>query len=444
MKPQSNLFPIVDAISKLLLGQHYQPTIAMQLYYSLTDTETDKAEKTDRFTYAVIDLLEELELIYINDYAFDVYDVLEINNHFLDASISCNEDDYEDAEDSVLFSLLDSQVKKHNKRMLLIDTSGTELIFLPLPIKDAQALQVLCLQFDFFKVSDYIDDTRVIFKNPFEVLPVLFKKNTGKTPVLFKDRKISFDLFHRVLETPLLGNQNFLSTWNTLEESLEILKEEGENQSLLHKLTHRKPVKNYAIFIKSKVAELSLNWTSKTPDELLVFYSAVQKDTNGHVHTIEQPYFLTRGRAETEVIPEKHPLYSLWNRTLTGLENLEYYKPQIDYTKLWELVNMPSFQATDYETIHQHPSKPIQYHIRHVAHSNYKKEVFPVLAINVGSDYFYYRAFEKGYQVFFSPNNEDFELILTQQTVRYFWAVTLFTEIYTLIKSELIVKTPHL
>ncbi|MGI5309788.1 hypothetical protein [Rheinheimera sp. WS51] len=443
MNSQPNIFPIVDTITKVLLREHYQPTLAIQFYHLLTNTEQTEEEKTDNFTYAVIDLLEDLEQIYINDYAFDIYDAFEINNHFIDGPLNCDVDEYEDADSSVLFALLNRQFRTKGKKLLLIHTSGCELIFLPLPIKDARTLQITCLQFDYFKVSDYIDDTSVIFKDPFEVLPVLYKKTPPQTPVLYQNRKISFDLFFQVLETPLLDGLSAYSTWNTLEESLEILKEEGDKPTIIQKLTRRKPCKKYAIFIKNTVAELFLNWTSDEPDDLLVYYISKQKNANGNVQKIEQPYFLKRDIAETEVIPDEHPLYSLWDRSLTGLENFEYYRPQIDYAKLWELVNMPAFQATDYETPHKHPNKPIQYYIRHIAQSNYKKEVFPVLAINVGSDYFYYRAYEKDYLVFFSPENDEFELILTQQSMRYFWAVTLFNDLYEIIKAnKIIVASP--
>ncbi|WP_339698626.1 hypothetical protein [uncultured Marixanthomonas sp.] len=439
MKSLTNLFPIVDEISKLLFREHYQPTIAMQLYYLLTDTEKSESEKTDNFTYAVIELLKNLNLAYVNDFSLDIYDVSSISIFFLDEPIDCDEGTCEDEELDDLYLILDDQFKKYNQKTLLIHTSGCELIFLPLPIETAKKLQKICLHFDYFKVSDYIYDTSIVFKDSFEVLSIIYDKQVPETPVLFKDRKITFDLFFRILETPLLSSDTLFSTWNTLEESVELLKDEGENRSFLEKILNKRKAKTYSIFINNKAKELSLVWSSKDPDELLVFYTSLKDEIS---EKTEQPYFLTKGTTETYTIPEKHPMYILWERTLKGLENFEYYKPQINYKELWQLVNSPRFSETDYETVFKHPSKPIQHHVRHVAHTNPEKELYPMLAIQVGSDYFYYRAYKKGYHAFFSPDDGDYELILTQQNERYFWAVTLFTEIYTLIKSESIIEFP--
>ncbi|PVW11720.1 hypothetical protein [Marixanthomonas spongiae] len=430
MTLQTNLFPIVDEISKLLFREHYQPAMAMQLYYLLTDTEAPQAEKTNKFTDAIIELLENLNFAYVNDFSLDTYDVSSISIFFLDEAIEFDEGICEDEELDTLYLTLDDQFKKYNQKVLLIHTSGCELIFLPLPIASAIKLQRICLHFDYFKISDYIYDTSIVFRDPFEVLPIICDKQVPETPIVFKSRKISFDLFFQILDSPLLNGTSHFSTWNTLEESVEILKDKGQNKNFIEKILNKRNKHTYSIFIKNKNQELSLVWSSKKPDELLVFY------TSQIPQLLEQPYFLQRHTPENNIISDKHPMYQLWERTLEGIENFEFYKPQINYKQLWQLVNSPKFSETDYETVFKHPTKPITYQIRHIRHANPKKEIYPMLAIQVGSDFFYYRSYEKGYHAFFSPENGEYELILTLQNKRYFWAVILFTEIYNLINSN--------
>ncbi|MGG6230755.1 hypothetical protein [Tenacibaculum sp. SDUM215027] len=68
----------------------------------------------------------------MNDYAFNYFDALDIYKFFHQEEIPYNDDEYDQEPDkTVVYSYLNILFKKHQQKVLIIDTTGDELIFLP-------------------------------------------------------------------------------------------------------------------------------------------------------------------------------------------------------------------------------------------------------------------------------------------------------------------------
>ncbi|MDO6516593.1 hypothetical protein [Zobellia uliginosa] len=419
-------------ICELLFKSHFNPELKDELeavFYHRKKVDFEKLypEKKltpqDRITLFIIDKLDELELIYVNDYCFDMYDALDIYKFFHHIEVPYDHTNEELETDEVAsYNFLNGLFEKHQQKVLIIDIDGDNLVFLPVAFNDLKELQKLCLNNSYFKVSDTIADPSIPIKDAFELLPLLYEKKRPETPVCFTDRSINSKNFFKILNSDLLQDCTTYWLYNNLEEYVEILKEKKDEHRNILKRLFGKKTQNYLIAINNPDEECSFLWNDSAPDQLYIHYKSKLLNT--------RDYFLNNSTNDTLLLKPDDPLQKLWERTLSSIENTMFYFPQIDYKKLRQIVSDMRFSSSSYDDEHPFPAKPFVYHVRHINQENLKQEILPMLGIKVGLDIFYYKSYQKDYLVYFSKENEEMELILGNQPERYFWSVHLFNELY--------------
>jgi len=377
----------------------------------------------ERITYFIIDKLYELELVYVNDYSFNIYDALEIYKFFHHVVIPYDDDnDDEEIDEIASYIYLNVLFETHKQKVLIIDTNDDVIVFLPVASNDLTTLHKWCLHNPYFKVSDTIENTKIPIKKAFEQLPLLYGKKRPETPVFFTDRTINSRNFFKILNSDLLQDRTSYWFYNNLKEFVEILKERKVEHRNIFKRLFGKKTQNYLIAINNPDEECSFLWQDTVPEQLYIHYKSKLLNT--------RDYFLNNSTNDTLLLKPNDPLQNLWERTLTSIENTMFYYPQIDYKKLRQIVSDMRFSSSSYEDEHPFPTKPFTYYVRHINQENLKQEILPMLGIRVGLDMFYYKSYQKDYLVYFSKENDEMELILGNQPERYFWAVHLFNELY--------------
>lgn len=428
----------LNSICKLLFKSRFTPDVMRELeavFYnkkkSTLEIEYPDWEITTRekITYFITEKLEALELIYVNDYTFNYFDALDIYRFFHQEEIPFNDDEYDqEPDETVVYSYLNSLFKKHHQKVLIIDTNGDDFIFLPVAFSDITKLNSLCLQQPYFKVSDVIEDTSIPVKDAFELLSLRYQEKYNNAPCIFSDKSISYNNFFRILNSYLLKNRTSYWFYNNLEEQVKILKDDKDEFRSPLKRLFSKPKKTYLIEIKNKDEESSLLWNENNPNELFIQYTLTSDSQYKQQET--QQHFINNSNYNSLLLKPDNPLQLMWERTLRGLENLEFYYPQIDYKKLRQIISDTRFAACSYEDAHKFPNQPFQFYVRHLNQENLKEDRLPMLGIKVGLDMFYYKSYSADYLVFFSKENDEMELILSNQPERYFWAIKLFNELY--------------
>ncbi|WP_299008680.1 hypothetical protein [uncultured Tenacibaculum sp.] len=383
----------------------------------------------EKITCFIIENLEESEFIHINDYTFDYCDALNIYTFFHQEKIPYNDDAYDqESDETVVYDYLNTLFETHQQKVLVINTNGDDIVFLPVAFSDLTKLHSLCLKQPYFKVSDVIEDTSIPIKDSFELLPLLYHEKQDKVPRIFTDRSISYNNFFRILNSYLLKNRTSYWFYNNLEEQVEILKDDKDEFRSPLKRLFSKPKKTYLIEIKNKDEESSLLWDGNKTNELFIQYTLATDSQYKQQET--QQHFINNSNYNSLLLKPDNPLQLMWERTLRGLENLEFYYPQIDSKKLRKIISDDRFAACSYEEAHKFPNQPFEFYVRHLNEETLKKDILPMLGIKVGLDMFYYKSYSADYLVFFSKENDEMELILSNQPERYFWAIKLFNELY--------------
>ncbi|MDE1207660.1 hypothetical protein [Tenacibaculum larymnensis] len=397
-----------------------------------------KLTRSEKITCFIIEKLEELELIHINNYTLDYYDSLDIYTFFHQEKVSYSDNEYDqEPDETVVYDYLNTLFETHQQKVLVINTNGDDIVFLPVAFSDLTELHSLCLKQPYFKVSDVIEDTSIPIKDSFQLLPLRYQEKQNKAPSIFLDRFISYNNFFRILNSYLLQNRTNYWFYNNLEELVEVLKDDKDAYRNPLKRLFSKPKKTYLIEIKNKDEESSLLWDGNKPNELFIQYTLATdskcKEQETHQH------FINNSNYSSLLLKPDNPLQRMWERTLRGLENLEFYYPQINHKKLRKIISDDWFATCSYEEAHKFPSQPFEFYVRHLNQENVKEDIFPMLGIKVGLDMFYYKSYSAGYLVFFSKKNDEMELILSNQPERYFWAVKLFNELYNSLYANNIV-----
>ncbi|MDO6675006.1 hypothetical protein Q4517_05535 [Tenacibaculum sp. 1_MG-2023] len=428
----------LHSICKLLFKSQFTPDVMSDLeaiFYNRKKCTLEleypdwEHTTTEKITFFITEKLEALELIYVNDYAFDYFDALDIYTFFHQEEIPYPDDEYDqEPDESDVYNYLNSLFKKHHQKVLIIDTNADDFIFLPIAFSDITKLNSLCLQQPYFKVSDVIEDTSIPVKDAFELLPLLYHEKQDKVPRIFTDRSISYNNFFRILNSYLLKNRTSYWFYNNLEEQVEILKDDKDEFRSPLKRLFSKPKKTYLIEIKNKDEESSLLWDGNKTNELFIQYTLATDSQYKQQET--QQHFINNSNYNSLLLKPDNPLQLIWERTLRGLENLEFYYPQIDSKKLRKIISDDRFATCSYEEAHRFPNQPFEFYVRHLNQENVKEDILPMLGIKVGLDMFYYKSYSADYLVFFSKENDEMELILSNQSERYFWAVKLFNELY--------------